>query len=143
MANIEDANASPVDIPSGIAPYKMLQYASTPLDYVCGIGLYLMPSVMMLHLGNVQGSNNEIHMAGSDVVIGQNTRINEVEPINPASEVDEAFQGKTASPAGTVHKGPQPSPETNGDGTSAAGVPEGRQSDRQATAHDEERNSFV
>ena len=35
--------------------------------------------------------------AGSDVVIGHNPGINEVEPINPASDC--AFQGKTAPPA--------------------------------------------
>ena len=42
LANIEDAIASPVDIPSSISCYqKTLQYASTPLDFVFGIGLYL------------------------------------------------------------------------------------------------------
>ncbi|MEW8450151.1 MAG: hypothetical protein AB2694_19190, partial [Candidatus Thiodiazotropha sp.] len=110
LANIEDAIASPVDIPSSIARYqKTLQYASTPLDFVFGIGLYLSPSDMTLHPGNVQGYNNEIQIAGSDAAIGHNPGINEVESINPTSEVDKAFQGKTASPAGTVHKGPQPS----------------------------------
>ena len=58
-----------------------------------------------------------------------------MEPINPATEVDKAFPS-----AVTVHKGPQPSPETNGDGTFASGVPEERQSDRQATANEEEKN---
>ena len=42
MANNEDAIAPPVDIPASISRYqKTLQYASTPLDYVFGIGLYL------------------------------------------------------------------------------------------------------
>ena len=59
LANVKDTNASPVDIPSSIARYqKTLQYASTPLDFVFGIGLY--PSDMALHLGNVQGYTNEI-----------------------------------------------------------------------------------
>ena len=50
LANIEDAIASSVDIPSSIARYqKTLQYASTPLDFVFGIGLYLSPSDMALH----------------------------------------------------------------------------------------------
>ena len=44
FANVEDSISSPVDIPSSIARYKkMLQYASTPLDFVFGIGLYLSP----------------------------------------------------------------------------------------------------
>ena len=62
---------------------------------------------MALHPGNIQGYSNEIQIAGSDAVIGHNPGINEAEPI--ASKGDKAFQGKIASPAGTVHKGPQPS----------------------------------
>ena len=82
-ANVEDAIASPVGIPSSIVRYqKTLQYASTPLDYVFGIGLYLAPSDMELHMGNVQGYNNEIVIAGSDAVIGHNPGINESKPIS-------------------------------------------------------------
>ena len=52
LADIEDAIASPVDIPSSVSRYqKTLQY---------GIGLYLSPSDMALHPGNIQGYNNEI-----------------------------------------------------------------------------------
>ena len=147
LANIEDVIASPVDIPSSIARYqKTLQYASTPLDFVFGIGLYLSPSDMALHPGNVQGYNNKIQIAGSDAAIGHNPWINEVESINPTSEVDKAFQGKTASPAGTVHEGPQPSQnkssaaEADNDGTSTADPPEERQS---ATAHEEEKTALM
>ena len=131
LANIEDAIASPVDIPSSIARYqKTLQYASTPLDFVFGIGLYLSPSSMTLHPGNIQGYNNEIQIAGSDAAIGHNPGINEVEPI--ASKGDKAFQGKIASPA--VNKGPQPLRDSASDngGTSA----EERQS---ATANEEKK----
>ena len=52
LANVEDAIASPVDIPASIARYqKTLPYASTPPlppppDFVYGIGLYLSPSDM-------------------------------------------------------------------------------------------------
>ena len=61
IANIEDAIASPVDIPSSIARYqKTLGYTSTPLDFVHGIGHYLMLSDMALHPENVQVYNNEI-----------------------------------------------------------------------------------
>ena len=147
LAYIEDAIASPVDIPSSIARYqKTLQYASTPLDFLFGIGLYLSPSDMALHPGNVQGYNNEIQIAGSDAAIGHNPGIVEVESINPTSEVDKAFQGKTASPAGTVHEEPQPSQNkmrvsaADNDGTSATDPPEKRQS---ATAHEEEKTALV
>ena len=107
LANIEGAIASPVDIHCSIARYqKTLGYASTALDFVCGIGRYLKPSDMALHPGNAQRYNNEIQSAGPDAAIGHNPGINEAEPINSASKGDKAFQGKTASPAETVHKGP-------------------------------------
>ena len=86
---------------------------------------------MALHPGNIQGYNNEIQIAGSDAAIGHNPGLTEAEPI--ASKGDKAFRGKIASPAGTVHKGPQnktkDSAADNG-GTSA----KERQS---ATAHEE------
>ena len=91
---------------------------------------------MALSPGNIQGYNNEIQIVGSDADIGHNPEINEAELI--ASKGDEAFQGNIASPAGTAHKGQQPSQTKRGvsaadnGGTSA----EKRQS---ATAHEEKR----
>ena len=106
LANVEDSISSPVDIPSSIARYqKMLQYASTPLDFVFGIGLYLSPSDMALHPGNVQGYNNEIFIARSYAVIGHNPGINESEP--PQAPSDSTFKGRIAPLAGTVQRGPQ------------------------------------
>ena len=65
LADIEDAIASPVDIPKSISRYqKTQQYASIPLNFVFGIGLYLSPSDMALHPGNIQGYNTEIQIAG-------------------------------------------------------------------------------
>ena len=59
LADIEDAIASPVGIPSSISRYqKTLQYASTPVDFLFEIELYLSPSDMTLHPGNIQGYNN-------------------------------------------------------------------------------------
>ena len=107
MANVEDAVASPIDIPSSIARYqKTLQYASSPLDMVFGIGLYLSPSDMELQPGNVKGYNNEVVIAGSDAVIGHNPGINESEPIGPGAGTT---GGKIDPPAGTVHRGPDAS----------------------------------
>ena len=133
-----DAIASPVDIPSSISRYqKTLQYAATPLDFVFGIGLYLSPSDMALHPGNIQRYNNKIQIAGLDTAIGHNPGINEAERI--ASKGDKAFQGKIASPAGTIHKGPQPSQNktkvsaADRHGTSA-------EKWQSATAHEEEKN---
>ena len=69
-----------------------------------------------------------------------------MESINPTSEVDKVFQGKTASPAWTVHEEPQPSQNktrvsaADNDGTSAAEPPEKRQC---ATADEEEKTALV
>ena len=127
---------------------------------MCGIGflrvflptlLYLMPSDIALHPGNVEGYNNEIQIAGLNAAIGHNPGINEAEPINSASKGDKAFKGKSAPPAGTVAFAVLRN-KTNDDGTSAsssgtsagrssgtpAGVLEERQSHGQATAHEEE-----
>ena len=106
LANIEDSISSPVDISNSIARYqKMLQYASTPLDFVFGIGLYLSPSDMALHPDNVQGYNNEIIIAGSDAVIGHNPGINESEL--PQAPNDSAFKTKIAPTTGKVQREPQ------------------------------------
>ena len=78
--------------PSGAYRHAHSQGLDT-LDFVCGIGLYLMPGDMARRWGNVQGYNNEIQVCGSDAVIGHNPGINAVEPINPVSKGDKAFQG--------------------------------------------------
>ena len=84
---------------------KTLQYTSTPLDFVFGIGLYLAPSDMALHPGSVQGYNNEIVIAGSKAAICHNPGINKSEQIGKTTG-DNSFEGKIAAPAGTDHKGP-------------------------------------
>ena len=87
LANVKDAVASPVHIPSSIARYqKTLQYASTPLDFVFGLGLYLAPNDMNLHPGNVQGYNKEIVIAGSEAAISHNPGINESEQIGKTTD---------------------------------------------------------
>ena len=141
LTNVEDAIASPVDIPSSIARYqKTLQYASTPLDFVIGIGLYLAPSDMALHPGNVQGYNNEIVIAGSEAAIGHNPGINESEQI-----------GKTAiaTPAGTDHKGPpsgKPAADPAGHADPVAD-PQGQEQHvsgrAAATSHEEEKTALI
>ena len=100
---------------------------------------------MALHPGNIQGYKNEIQIAGSDAaIVGHSPGINEAEPI--AFKGDKAFQGKIASPAGTVHKGPQPLQNktrvsgADSTGTGETPAPEKRQS---ATAHEEEKTALV
>lgn len=65
-----------------------------------------MAADIALRPGNVQGFNNEIQIAGSEAAIDYNPGINESELINGGSKGEAIFQGKAASPAGTVHSAP-------------------------------------
>ena len=74
---MEDAINSAVDIPSSISRYqKTLQYAQSKLDFIVGHGLYLLPSNMELLVGNLNGYNNLIQVATSDMKIGFNESLN-------------------------------------------------------------------
>ena len=138
LANVEDAIASPVDIPASISRYqKTLQYASIPLDFVFGLGLYLAPSDMALHQGNVQGYNNEIVVAGPEAAIGHNPGINESEQIS--GTVDKSSEEKIAAPAGTDHKGP-PSGRPAADPAGQQQHASGRAA---ATSHEEEKTALI
>ena len=142
LANVEDAIASPVDILSSMARYqKTLQYASTPPDFVFGLGLYLAPSDMTLHPGNVQSYNNEIVIAGSEAAIGHNPVINESEQIGKTTD-DKTFEGKIAAPAGTDHKGP-PSGRPAGPPTPAAVAPQQHASAAAAASNEEEKTALT
>ena len=71
LANVEDAIASPVDIPSAIERYQsVLQNASSKVDYAFGTGLYMAPSDMRLHVGTVAGYNNQIVIASAGQPLG-------------------------------------------------------------------------
>ena len=97
LSNLEDAISSPVDLPSAIRRYQdVLQYASSKVDFVFGIGLYMAPSNMLLRIGQVVGYNNEIVVATTDQKLGVNTNINAEDA--PAS----AYTGET----GLVMLGP-------------------------------------
>lgn len=79
LANVEDAISSPVDLPSSIKRYQdVLQYASSKVDFVVGFGLYMTPSNMELHMGQVDGYNNEIVVATKDQKLGVNETVNTV-----------------------------------------------------------------
>ena len=132
--------ASPVNIPSSIARYqKTLQYASTSLDFVFGLGLYLAPSDMTLHPGNVQCYNKEIVIAGSEAAIGHNPGINESEQIGKTTD-NKSFEGKIAAPAGTDHKGPPSGRPAGSPPTPATVAP---QQHTAATSHEEEKTALI
>jgi hypothetical protein len=77
LANVEDAISSPVDLPAAIKRYQaVLQYAASRVDFVFGIGLYMAPSNMELHVGKIAGYNNEIIVATKDQKLGVNDGVN-------------------------------------------------------------------
>ena len=77
--NVEDAISGGLNIPGSIKRYQdTLQYASSKVDYVFGIGLYMAPSDMKLKVGRVVGYNNEIVIASEGQKLGLNKSINVV-----------------------------------------------------------------
>ena len=77
VADMEDAISSPVDLPAAIKRYQdVLQYAGSKVDFVFGIGLYMAPSNMVLHIGQLAGYNNEIVVATPSQKLGMNGQIN-------------------------------------------------------------------
>ena len=112
-----------------------------PLWTVFGLGLYLAPSDITLHPGNVQGYNNEIVIAGSEAAIGHNPGFNESEQIGKTTG-DKSFEGKIAAPAGTDHKG-LPSGRPAGPPMPAAVARQQHASAAATTNHEEEKTALI
>lgn len=78
LANLEDAVHSAVDLPSSIKRYQdVLRYARSKVDFVVGIGLYLLPSNMQLQIGLIKNYNNTILIAGEGQNMGKNKDLND------------------------------------------------------------------
>lgn len=81
LADVEDAINSAVDLPGSIARFQnVLQYASSKVDFVCGLGLYMAPSDMDLRVGQISGYNNLIVIASEKHTLGLNLAAN-AEPV--------------------------------------------------------------
>ena len=82
LANVEDVINSEVDLPSSIERYQIvLQYARGKVDFVVGLGLYMIPSDIDLYIGTINGYNNLITIATDDLQLGHNDTINEEQQI--------------------------------------------------------------
>ena len=82
LANVEDVINSEVDLPGSIERYQLvLQYARSKVDFVVGLGLYMIPSDMDLYIGTINGYNNLITIASDDLQLGHNDTINEEQQI--------------------------------------------------------------
>ena len=118
LANVEDVINSEVDLPSSIERYQLtLQYARSKVDYVVGIGLYMMPSDMDLYIVTINGYNNLITIANDDLQLGHNDDINEEQQIQQYQfespqddfelehvEADPALQLQTINEDATINK---------------------------------------
>jgi len=126
LADIEDSINRPVDLPSDIQRYQdVLQYARSKVDFVFGRGLYMAPSDMELQIGTIAGYNNEIIIAGNDMVQGRNIQINSthivVPPTVPATG---RASGNAAKVAVTDTNIPSPTmPTKNGPHFSTSAIP--------------------
>ena len=95
---MEDAIASPVDLPTAIERYqKVLQYAGTVVNFAFGMGLYMAPSDMLLRIGRMSGYNNEIVIATPAQVLGLNTTLNNATV--PPRSTETNFVNPTHAPA--------------------------------------------
>ena len=82
LANAEDVINSEVDLPGSMERYQLvLQYARSKVDFVVGLGLYMIPSDMDLYIGTINGYNNLITIATDDLQLGHNDTINEEQQI--------------------------------------------------------------
>ena len=82
LANVEDVINSEVDLPGSIERYQLvLQYTRSKVDFVVGLGLYMIPSDMDLYIGTINGYNNLVTIASDNLQLGHNDSINEEQHI--------------------------------------------------------------
>ncbi|MES9881390.1 MAG: hypothetical protein ABW185_10970 [Sedimenticola sp.] len=102
LANVPDAISSPVDLPSAIKRYQdVLQYAGTQVHYVFCHGLYMMPSDMLLRVGQIAGYNNEIVIAPEMMALGRNAHVNAAN-INPQTHGSFSDEQVVSTPPAAV-----------------------------------------
>ena len=53
----------------------MLEHALPKIDFSVGIGIYMLPSNLILSIGKTKGCNNKILVSNTDMKIGSNRDI--------------------------------------------------------------------
>ena len=89
---LEQNIKSQFSIPESIDKYQnSITKTNSKIDYVVGVGLYMMPTDMVLKLGSIQKYNNNILIANEGTTIGHNETMNNVitKAIIPPVEVIE------------------------------------------------------
>src|SRR5271155_3399978 len=104
-------------IPESITKYEeSITKTNSKIDYVVGIGLYMMPTDLVLKVGSIQRYNNNIVIAKEGISIGHNEKLNtEVQPVSmivntPVANIatnetrhNEQFQVNSAEHVNTIH----------------------------------------
>ena len=86
--DLEDAINSPTDLQGSIKRFEdTLRYASSKVDYVFGVGLYMAPSDLELKIGRINNYNNNIVIATETEELGFNANLNSVHSQTKASEI--------------------------------------------------------
>lgn len=74
---LEENIKSMFSIPESIAKYQdAITKTNSRIDYVVAIGMYMIPSDLVLKVGTLVGYNNNIVIATTDMKIGQNEQVN-------------------------------------------------------------------
>jgi hypothetical protein len=114
---LEQNIKSQFSIPESIVKYEeSITKTNSKIDYVVGIGLYMMPTVLVLKVGSIQRYNNNIVIAKEGIAIGHNEKLNtEVQPVSmivstPVANIatndtrhNEQFQVNSAEHVNTIH----------------------------------------
>ena len=97
LDNFNDIVERQVETAAYIERYQqMLRYARSKVDFGIVKGVYMIPSHMMLKIGNIEGYNNKLLIATSNVKIGMvNMDINQKSPPSikhPLNHIEEKPQ---------------------------------------------------
>ena len=100
-----------VNIPEDIRRFqKTLQYATSKVDYVIGVFIYMLPSNMNLWVAKVKDYNNKILISSPSFKIGTNLKINldvkskEVEMVKTEADVKPKVKTKPNIEPNKKHK---------------------------------------
>jgi hypothetical protein len=99
---LEQNIKSMFSIPESIAKYQdAITKTNSRIDYVVAQGLYMIPSDLVLKVGTVSGYNNNIIVAATNMKLGHNEQINQIQlPAHPPLPIETSVpEPKTPEPA--------------------------------------------
>jgi hypothetical protein len=95
---LEQNIKSMFSIPESIEKYQdAISKTNSRIDYVVAVGLYMIPSDLVLKVGKLVGYNNNIVVATSEMKIGQNEQVNTIQVPAIEKKPPESVQVEAAS----------------------------------------------